>query len=1175
MIFCMAAFVLVDLVHLFEVLPELTLQDVRKEIAYQLGCDVLPSEFVFLRSIGKNFAKVRTKQERHLKVKFYLPPFVVEPEIFLLKNLESLLASSSQSEIEIKDQIDKLNCSRRKPKRFYQQRRASSAKSIGRSSFIVQDATSPLNNSIAVSRFPLLNTQEISLPPPPFQLTDVNFISHVHMTPLKVRTDVSALADGRLLKGFARRDEEKAVIMASDAEEKKSDDVGEVDTDITVSSWDSGVTDSPKNIRYIGAEQPHGDWQLRSLEADHVKPNRTETQPSKLPRYINSNRKSVSTDDQASLKNRSNVKMETSKIENNLNEKVHLISNQSDALRIANGDGETMSDFRNQNKTKDLPSVPGEIENRVQISSSNGVDDSTPPKSVSFEIPIDDVICRDNPSLKVKNRRDIIFNGDGVFNANRKCKSELKNQSDCDRKAIGDDNEKALMMKDNERISKLPTKITVNNTDDKQPEMKGEDNEIVEAPENREHQQPELDKVSSSEHHLETIKDNAMTEQTINDQTKPISTENNDLNNTHNSNEENERQNKNLYFKVDKKDSNLNNINVEKDHTSLNVAVEDSLELPILNTDIGTALKNNTDIGTTLKNDKDIDTTLKNNTDIGTTLKNDATDQKSDIGTENVISKSTETTLDTESCSEINPENSLDRLNNGSSGELTKEEINCDIRPPEKDTKPTSEIKRNLNRFRNNSTSVRQSRPTKLEESSRSQSKVVSKLPRYSRQTQSESRVSQRPYNNRQISSKKEIKDRTSKFNGSPSRRLHKNEEITQTNPLSAATRHINYQNEAVSNANKELRSRPLAATPRRMRKSLDSSSAFIEKSFTQKEAHLKNSRNDINTPHVTNNKIANEKIDLDQKLDNLAETNSNLKTPKKAPLIKSQSVSYIKRDTDLIKRNFKAVASDESLSIYSDEILLLDLDQPNSSSTVKSFEEKSNDSLNKDSSASKCSASSSKSKHMKSTLANLNPRIIRRRSLVVSIEDLPDWLWAPNSGYTQNGQFDEIANRRELLAILRVLRARRRKAKRIYQDYMCYVGYLRDDQEGYGKIGLAVDMWKRKYGEELRETHVIRNQCQRFQQHLKVLRHQNSNKLPPTTPSDPSNLASLKTTAMKLISEIETLSSKVEDAKIQVVAESKLKTQVVKEAKMLRAEAVDRKIDAAIMRTQTHSHFK
>ncbi|XP_076339597.1 uncharacterized protein LOC143240670 [Tachypleus tridentatus] len=63
--------------------PTANLIELRKVINDQLGHEFLPRNYVFLRSVGRNFTQVKPHQEKDMKTENYLPPFVSEPEIYL------------------------------------------------------------------------------------------------------------------------------------------------------------------------------------------------------------------------------------------------------------------------------------------------------------------------------------------------------------------------------------------------------------------------------------------------------------------------------------------------------------------------------------------------------------------------------------------------------------------------------------------------------------------------------------------------------------------------------------------------------------------------------------------------------------------------------------------------------------------------------------------------------------------------------------------------------------------------------------------------------------------------------------------------------------------------------------------------------------------------------------
>uniref|UniRef100_A0A1I8I6D8 KH_dom_type_1 domain-containing protein n=1 Tax=Macrostomum lignano TaxID=282301 RepID=A0A1I8I6D8_9PLAT len=59
-------------------------ETVRSDIERQLGYEIVPRNFVFCKSVGRCLTQVRSRQEKELKVKHFLPPHAYCPEIFVL-----------------------------------------------------------------------------------------------------------------------------------------------------------------------------------------------------------------------------------------------------------------------------------------------------------------------------------------------------------------------------------------------------------------------------------------------------------------------------------------------------------------------------------------------------------------------------------------------------------------------------------------------------------------------------------------------------------------------------------------------------------------------------------------------------------------------------------------------------------------------------------------------------------------------------------------------------------------------------------------------------------------------------------------------------------------------------------------------------------------------------------
>ncbi|XP_033736929.1 zinc finger CCCH domain-containing protein 13-like isoform X2 [Pecten maximus] len=65
--------------------PEQKVIVLRDEIDSQIGAELVPRDYVFLKSVGRSITKLKAKQEYQLKVKNFLPPQSYAPELFLLE----------------------------------------------------------------------------------------------------------------------------------------------------------------------------------------------------------------------------------------------------------------------------------------------------------------------------------------------------------------------------------------------------------------------------------------------------------------------------------------------------------------------------------------------------------------------------------------------------------------------------------------------------------------------------------------------------------------------------------------------------------------------------------------------------------------------------------------------------------------------------------------------------------------------------------------------------------------------------------------------------------------------------------------------------------------------------------------------------------------------------------
>ncbi|XP_014443661.1 spermatogenesis-associated protein 1 isoform X2 [Tupaia chinensis] len=70
--------------------PQLTLQALRERLGEFLGEDAVADKFLFLKCIGNNLAVVKEKQESELKLKSFVPPYALQPELYLLPIVDHL-----------------------------------------------------------------------------------------------------------------------------------------------------------------------------------------------------------------------------------------------------------------------------------------------------------------------------------------------------------------------------------------------------------------------------------------------------------------------------------------------------------------------------------------------------------------------------------------------------------------------------------------------------------------------------------------------------------------------------------------------------------------------------------------------------------------------------------------------------------------------------------------------------------------------------------------------------------------------------------------------------------------------------------------------------------------------------------------------------------------------------
>lgn len=65
--------------------PDTRVCNLRDELEAQLGAELLPRDYIFLKSVGRSITRLKPKQEFQLKVKHFLPPNSYAPELYLLE----------------------------------------------------------------------------------------------------------------------------------------------------------------------------------------------------------------------------------------------------------------------------------------------------------------------------------------------------------------------------------------------------------------------------------------------------------------------------------------------------------------------------------------------------------------------------------------------------------------------------------------------------------------------------------------------------------------------------------------------------------------------------------------------------------------------------------------------------------------------------------------------------------------------------------------------------------------------------------------------------------------------------------------------------------------------------------------------------------------------------------
>ncbi|XP_013390048.1 filaggrin isoform X1 [Lingula anatina] len=162
-----------------------------------------------------------------------------------------------------------------------------------------------------------------------------------------------------------------------------------------------------------------------------------------------------------------------------------------------------------------------------------------------------------------------------------------------------------------------------------------------------------------------------------------------------------------------------------------------------------------------------------------------------------------------------------------------------------------------------------------------------------------------------------------------------------------------------------------------------------------------------------------------------------------------------------------------------------------------------------------------------------------------------------------------------KLLAELEVAREERKEVERKREELVKKAKQLQHKTNN--RRNQARDIWKKKYFEEKKKTPPLEDQCNKLRHEIEVLHRRLMSQLEGTkdarhdgkAPGLPSQKNNYKIQATRLHHETEELRRKVENAKMKLTAEMKLRNQAETELRALRAELTQKKINVTLTRSQ------
>ncbi|XP_021359596.1 serine/arginine repetitive matrix protein 1-like isoform X2 [Mizuhopecten yessoensis] len=178
----------------------------------------------------------------------------------------------------------------------------------------------------------------------------------------------------------------------------------------------------------------------------------------------------------------------------------------------------------------------------------------------------------------------------------------------------------------------------------------------------------------------------------------------------------------------------------------------------------------------------------------------------------------------------------------------------------------------------------------------------------------------------------------------------------------------------------------------------------------------------------------------------------------------------------------------------------------------------------------------------------------------------------------TERGQHGKT-EKEQLMRELEQAREARKTTEKQREDLVKKAKMLQNKMQN--RRNHARDLWKKRYFEEKKRTSPLEEQCNRLRHELEIIHRKLMNTLEGPAKDKatqrvgdlkPSLQSNYKIQAARLMHEIEDIRRRLENAKMKLTAEMKLRNQAETELRAMRAELIQKKINRTLTR---HSHYQ